>query len=231
MKPLKPDESKAPRAPNSPYLNARREWNERYGDYIKQAKTWRIAAFVSMGIALVSVGGLVSVSMQSKVVPYLVQLDDHSDVVRVERADVLQKPDANAIRAALANWVIGARTIYTDPQAEKDLIDATYAMTLPNSAAYQSLANYDRDNNPYELAATETVGVQVTLVVPISNESWQVDWTETVKSPAGKVISTKDWQAMLTISLIPPTDPQQIMLNPLGVYVRQFAWSSVLQSQ
>ena len=231
MKRQKPDEPKAEKAPSSPYLAARREWNERYGDYIKAAKTWRMAAFASMGIALVAVGGLVSVSMQSKVVPYIVRLNGHNDVVRVERADLLRQPDANAVRAALANWVIGARTIYTDPQAMKNLIDATYAMTLPQSAAYQSLAAYDRDNNPYVLSASESVAVQVTLVVPVSNDSWQVDWTETTKSPAGKVIGTKDWQATLTISLIPPTDPQQVMLNPLGVYVRQFAWSSRLQSQ
>ena len=223
-----PEESKAP---GSPYLAARREWNERYGDQVQAAKTWRMAAFASLGIALLSLGGLVAVSLQSKVVPYVVQLSRHSDVVRVERADLLQKPNANAIRAALANWVIGARTVYTDPQAMKNLIGATYAMTLPHSPAYQALAAYDRANNPYERAATETVSVQVTLGVPVSDSSWEVDWTETTKSSAGKVISTKDWTATLTVALIPPSDAQQVMRNPLGVYVRQFAWSSRLPSQ
>ena len=223
-----PEESKAP---GSPYLAARREWNERYGDQVQAAKTWRMAAFTSLGIAFLAVGGLVAVSLQSKVVPYVVQLNGHSDVVRVERADLLQKPNANAIRAALANWIMGARTVYTDPQAMKSLIDATYAMTLPHSAAYQELATYDRSNDPYQRAATESVSVQVTLVVPVSDSSWEVDWTETTKSSAGKVISTKDWTATLTVALIPPSDAQQVMRNPLGVYVRQFAWSSRLPSQ
>jgi type IV secretory pathway TrbF-like protein len=227
MKWQTPAESKAP---GSPYLDARREWNERYGDQVQAAKTWRMAAFLSLGIALAAVGGLVTVAVQSKVVPYVVQLNRHSDVVRVERADVLRRPDANAIRAALANWVVGARTVYTDAQAMKHLIDATYAMTLPNSPAYQALAAYDRANDPYERAATQSVSVQVTLVVPVSDSSWEVDWRETTRSSAGKVISTKDWTATLTVALIPPSDVQQVLLNPLGVYVRQFAWSSRLPS-
>jgi type IV secretory pathway TrbF-like protein len=223
-------ERQDPDAPRSPYLAARREWNERYGDQVQAAKTWRMAAFLSLGIALAAVGGLVTVAVQSKVVPYVVQLNRHSDVVRVERADVLRRPDANAIRAALANWVVGARTVYTDAQAMKHLIDATYAMTLPNSPAYQALAAYDRANDPYERAATQSVSVQVTLVVPVSDSSWEVDWRETTRSSAGKVISTKDWTATLTVALIPPSDVQQVLLNPLGVYVRQFAWSSRLPS-
>ena len=33
---------------DSPYLSARREWNERYGDYIAQARNWRRAAFAAI---------------------------------------------------------------------------------------------------------------------------------------------------------------------------------------
>ncbi|APH57195.1 Conjugal transfer protein trbF [Granulibacter bethesdensis] len=230
MKRQVPDKKKTVNAPLSPYIAARREWNERYGEYIKKAKTWRLTAFFALGIAFVAVGGLVSVSMQSRVVPYIVSLNGHNDVVRVERAEILKQPDSNVIAAALANWVIGARTIYTDGQAMKNLIDTTYAMTLPQSAAYQALASYHREHNPYILSSSENISVQINLVVPVSNESWEVEWTETTKSPSGKVISTKDWKATLTISLAPPTDPQQIMLNPLGIYVRQFAWSSRLPS-
>lgn len=227
MKRQKTEESKAP---SSPYMAARREWNERYGDHVKQAKTWRVVAFASLAATLLSVGGLVAVSMQSKVVPYAVEIDGHGDITRVARADVLRKPNANVLRAALRNWIIGARTVYTDRQAMKSLIDATYAMTLPDSSAYHDLADYDRANNPYQRAANETVSVQVNVVQPISPNSWEVDWTETTKQISGKVVSTKDWQATLTVSLIQPTTEQQIMLNPAGVYVRQFSWTSRLPS-
>ena len=37
---------------NDPYLDARREWNERYGSYISRAKNWRLMAFGVLGVCL-----------------------------------------------------------------------------------------------------------------------------------------------------------------------------------
>lgn len=235
MKPQKEARTKAreeqPEVPQTPYLAARREWNERYGDYVKAAHHWRLAAFGSIAIALASVGGLVAVSIQSKVVPYAVELNGHGEVVQVRRADVLARPDANQIRAALRTWVMGTRTVYTDRLAMKNLIDETYAKTLPSSPAYQNLAEYHRAHNPYLRAANETVSVEVQVAVPVSENSWQVEWTETTRQASGKLISIEQWQATITVAISPPTTPQQIMLNPLGLYVRQFDWTSRLQNR
>jgi len=219
-----------PPAQDSPYLAARREWNERYGDHVKAAQQWRLAALGSIAVALVSVGGLVAVSMQSKVVPYAVELNGHSEVVRVQRADVLAAPNANEIRAALRSWVIGARTVYSDRLAMKAAVDQTYAETLPDSPAYQKLAEYHRANNPYVRAANEAVSIEVTVAVPVSENTWQVEWTETTRQASGKLVGTTNWQATMTVAISPPTDAQQVMLNPLGLYVRQFDWTSRLQN-
>lgn len=216
----------APSAPENPYLSARREWNERYGNFVKQAANWRVVAFGSIGVALCAVGGLVAVSMQSKVVPYAVELNGHQEVVRVQRADLLSAPNANQIRASLRGWVIGARTVYGDRYAMKNLIDQTYAMTMPDSRAFMDLSNYHRANNPYELADAESVAVDVKAIVPMTDTTWQVEWTETTKEVSGKVISAQDWQGSFTIGVSPPTDAKQIMLNPLGLYVNQFSWTS-----
>ena len=53
----KPEPRNQHRAPEtSPYLSARREWDERYGSLITRAKNWRTAAFLAL-LAL-SVGSL-----------------------------------------------------------------------------------------------------------------------------------------------------------------------------
>lgn len=215
----------------SPYMAARREWNERYGDHVKSAHHWRVAALGAIGIAVLSVGGLIAVSMQSKVVPYAVEINGHGEVTRVQRADVLREPNANQTRAALRSWVLGARTVYTDPAALKNLIDQTYAETLPDSPAYQVLAEYHRDNNPYQRAANETVSVDVRAAVPVSANTWQIEWTETTRQASGKVVSAEEWQANLTIAVSAPTNEAQVMLNPTGVYVRQFSWTRRLQNR
>lgn len=211
--------------PESPYLYARREWNERYGGYIELANNWRLVALGSLAIALVATGGLVWVAGQHKVVPYAVEFNQHGEVVRVTRADLAARPNMQQMQAALRSWIIGARTVYVDRRAQQTIVDTTYAMTLPDSSAYMTLASYHRENNPYTRSASETVEIIVHAVSPVSEETWQIEWTETIKQRSGKVISTKQWQGTFTAALAPPTDERQIMVNPLGIYVKQFTWT------
>ena len=71
----------------NPYLSARREWNERYGDYIARARNWRSAAFAALAISAVLALGVVWEAAQSKVVPYVVEVDKLGDAIAVARAD------------------------------------------------------------------------------------------------------------------------------------------------
>jgi type IV secretory pathway TrbF-like protein len=68
---------------DSPYLSARREWNERYGDYIARARNWRWAAFAALAVSLVLAIGVVWEAAQSKVVPYVVEVDKLGDAVPI----------------------------------------------------------------------------------------------------------------------------------------------------
>jgi type IV secretion system protein VirB5 len=217
-------------APESPYLAARREWNERYGNQIASAKSWRTQAFV-MGIGLIiCAGGLVAVSLQSKIVPYAVEINDHGEVVKVQKADVLAKPTANMTVAALRTWTLGARQVFTDPAAIKIALDATYAMTLPNSAAYQKLAEFHQAHNPYERMVDESVSVDIKAIVPMTDGSWQVEWEETTRqAKTAQILRTEKWQMVITPILVPPTTSAQIMVNPLGLYVKDFNWTQRIQ--
>jgi len=209
----------------SPYLNARNEWNERYGSYIKQTRNWQLATFFSLAIAVGSVAGVAILASQQKVVPYIVETNAFGEVIRTNPADQAHSPNEKEMKAALRNWIIGARTVYVDMRAEKAIVDATYAMTTPDSAAYQQLAAYHRDNDPYHRSVNETVEVQVSAVVPVTNKSWRVEWTETTKQRSGKVLDTKSWEGTFTVMLAPPVSAETIMINPLGIYVQEFAWT------
>jgi len=209
----------------TPYLAARREWNERYSSYIAAANNWRIVALGSIAIAILAVVGLVLVSSQHKIVPYAVEFDGNGEVTRIARATAASTPNERQMIAALRNWLIGARTIYTDLQAQKSLIDQTYAMTYPDSACYQTLATFHRDKNPYRRSANETVEVTVNAVMPITSSTWQIEWTEVTKQRSGQIIDTKQYQGSITTILSAPTNEAQIMINPLGIYAQQCTWT------
>ena len=217
-------------APETPYLAARREWNERYSGYIASANNWRLVALGSVATAVIAVAGLVMVANQHKVVPFAVEFDGNGEVTRVARAEVASTPNNRQMIAALRNWVIGARTVYVDARAEKTILDQTYALTYPSSPCFLMLSGYHKDANPYQRAQTETVEVAVNAIVPISDTTWQLDWTEVTKprSGQGKDAQTKQYQGTVTTVLAPPTDEAQIFVNPLGIYAQQCAWTTRL---
>ena len=67
----------------SPYVRARQEWDERFGDQIKSKNNWRLAAFTSMATTLLCVTGMVAIGYRSNTVPYVVALDDVGRAVPV----------------------------------------------------------------------------------------------------------------------------------------------------
>lgn len=207
------------------YLSARREWNERYGDYIKSAHNWRLIAVGSIGVALICSGGMVALSLQQKIVPYAVEFNEHHEPVRVIRTDAMEHPSAHQIRAGLRTWIVGARSVYLDRRAMRDMLVSTYAMTKPGSSAYGSLTGYHKEHDPYKLSQEHTVEVAVNAVMPVSGDTWRIEWTETKRQLSGRMVESNTWQATATIAIIPPADESQIMLNPIGMYVSSFDWS------
>src|SRR6266567_6738448 len=59
------DAAKAAGSTFNPYIAARREWDERYGEIITRAKNWRFIAILSTLATLVAAAGIVVLSVRS----------------------------------------------------------------------------------------------------------------------------------------------------------------------
>jgi len=206
------------------YLAARREWNERYGSYIAQARTWRLTAFLSLGIAAVAVVGVVWIGAQNHVVPYVVETNKLGDALAIQRADVAAPIDSRLIRSQLSKWINDVRSVYTDVSAQRHLIDEAYAMVDQNAAAAEQLNGWFREHSPFTEAQTEIVSVQVQSVLPLSANTWRVEWQEVARSRDGSKVSSAQWQAVITIAIKPPTTDADILINPTGLFVKSFNW-------
>lgn len=212
----------------SPYLDARREWDERYGGLIARARNWRLAAVLALAVALVATCGLVAVSMKATVVPYVVAMDGLGRVLAAGPADQTSRADDRLKRAALFQWVSDLRTVTTDGIAQRKAIDRVYAMIANGSPAQVELGEFYRNDPPYQRAQTKTVEVDVKAVFAASDRTYQVEWTEKTRSLAGQVESEERWKGAFTIAVNPPRDERLIRINPLGIYVTNVSWSRVL---
>jgi type IV secretion system protein VirB5 len=218
----------AGRDTSSPYLAARQEWLERYGDYIAQARAWRIAAILALIIAALACGGLLLLMRQARVVPYVVKVDKLGAALAIERADEAARPDAAIIKAQLARWVTATRSVYVDAAAQRTLVREAYGMINRLGTAYGALNDHMRGSDPFERARTETVSVEVESVLPIAGESWRLEWREEVRGRDGTLGSSAEYQATVTLSFSPPTDEAAIRLNPSGLYINEFHWAKRL---
>jgi type IV secretory pathway TrbF-like protein len=212
----------------SPYLAARREWDERYGTLIGRARNWRLATVLALALALTATCGLIALSLRAKVVPYVVAVDNLGRVLAAGPVDQASRADDRLKRAALFQWVSDLRTVTTDGIAQRKGIDRVYSMIASGSAAQVEIGDFYRSDPPYQQAQTKTVEVDVKAVFAASDKTYQVEWTEIVRTLSGQVESEEHWKGSFTIAVNPPTDERLIRVNPLGIYVTNVSWSKIL---
>jgi type IV secretory pathway TrbF-like protein len=214
----------------SPYIAARHEWDERYGSMITQAHNWRAAFQVASVIALVAVAGATWLAVHSRTKVFVVALDHLGRSVAAGYADQSSvASDDRVRRSSILNWVESLRTVTSDTIAQAKAIRAVYAQIAQGSAAMNAINDFYRNGDPPQTRGkTETVSVEVNTVLPTSDRSYEVDWTETTRDLQGVVTATARLKGSFTIAVDPPADEATARMNPLGIYVTNASWSRVL---
>lgn len=214
--------------PDNPYLAARLEWNERYGGFVKAANTWRIVAMVSLTMALIGTSYALYQSTQVKLVPYIVEVDRLGTPASAGFPAQIDYADPRVVRAMLGGFVTSFKSITPDAVVQKQYIDRTYALLRTTDPSTEKVNAWFRGANPFERARTATVSIEINNVVALSNQSYQIDWTEFERDRQGKELATRRFRGIATVTLSPPFDEATIRLNPIGLYVRDFDWTAQL---
>ena len=217
-----------PKTIHSPYLAARKEWDERYGDLISRARNWRAVAFLFGAIALAAVGGMIVIAKQAKVVPYVVAVDSLGRVASAGLAEQTAATDDRLKRAVLYQWVGDWRTVTLDGIAQRKSIDRVYTMIGNGTPAQTIISDFYSKDPPHTRAQTQTVEVEVKAVFATSEKTYEIEWIETSRTLTGQMKGEERWKGSLTIAVNPPSDERLIRVNPLGVYVTNASWSRVL---
>jgi len=70
--------------------------------------------------------------------------------------------------------------------------------------------------------------VEVRSVLPTSERTFEVEWSETARDLYGAVKAQDHWKAAFMIAVNPPLDERMARINPLGIYVTNVSWGKVL---
>jgi len=216
-------------AVNNPYLAAREEWLERYGSYISRAAQWRTAAFIALVIAAFSITGNVIQITQRKVEPYVVEIDRQGNVQAVQKAAEPSQLPERVIQATVADVITNWRTVTVDTELQKRMIGWLSAHTA--GAATGMLKQWFELNSPYQIAKSgKLVQVEIKgLPLPVSKDSYRVEWTEITRSHQGIELDRQNFEAIATVEIIPPEKEEIIMKNPGGIYVVGLSATKVIK--
>lgn len=214
---------------HNPYLDGRREWLERYGSYIQRAAQWRMAAMVCLALLGLSIGGNILQASQVKTVPYIIEVDKLGKSAVAARADQASAAPLRLIQADIAAFVTDWRTVTADIELQKQMIQRLSFFVA--GSARGVLKEWFAQNNPYETAkAGKLVQVEIkSLPLPVSADSYRVEWTETVRSHTGVMLETAAYEATATVRITPPSSEAVLLRNPGGVYITALSASRVLQ--
>lgn len=214
--------------PTDPYSAVKREFNEVYGDFIIQARNWRFIALVCAGIAAVSVAGLVVRATQSRFIPYIVEVDKFGSVAATGLADKADIKDERIIRAFLFRLLTDARRVTFDPNVQKESVNRVFTMLANNTAAQAKMSEFYASNSPFIRGQNEAVSADVSSILRISEKAWQVAWVETTRDPQGQVRNSTQWKGTFTVAFNPPTEEEQVLINPIGLFITDFDWRQEL---
>ncbi|MEH3101625.1 conjugal transfer protein TrbF [Sphingomonas adhaesiva] len=211
--------------PVTPFQRAGQLWDERIGSARAQAHSWRLMAFGGIGLSAAMGAALMWQASQSRITPYVVEVDRLGEARAVSEAERGWQPTDPQIAWQLARFVEDVRSKSLDPVLMRRDWLAAYGFATARGARF--LDAYAQAADPFADLGQKTVSVQVTSVVRASDRSFQVKWIETAFD-RGNRTGAAHWTAILSVVTVPPTSADALRRNPLGIYVDAIDWSREL---
>lgn len=214
---------------------ARRKNADRIEAAKHEGKSWKTAFWAAFALLVGAVGALVYAAFQPRFIPYTVAVDQQGVAVPIGPAQRTAQGDPNAVRAELTRFITNARTVSSDPHAQREMVERAYAYATPATANLLN-AHFRQPENDARIIGQRAVRLvkvlRVTPLPPPARNTWNVLWQETEIERGSEVHRTTSWEAYLTVSRAAAPSPdrkteKQISLNPLGIYVTDLTWSPI----
>jgi type IV secretory pathway TrbF-like protein len=214
----------------NPYAAARREFVSTFGDLARGKRNWQLAAFGLLVLLGFVLAAYVRLSLQSRITPYVVEVDRLGQAVAFGPAEALRPTDTRAYVYQLALFVRDLRSVSSDPEAQRQMLFTAYAYAAGAARAQLDAWFLDPAHDPRVLGRTLTREVQVTSVLRVAgtaSRTWKVSWREVERPRVAGPLRSAAWEAYLTTDLHAPTTTETLLRNPLGLYVTDLSWSEV----
>lgn len=211
----------------TPYVSARRKWNDHVGEIVSARNLWQVVALLSLLLAVGAIGILAQIATRSHFVPYIVEVHRDGTVEAVKRAAEMRPLSRAVIEAQLEEFITQSRRVTVDVALQRAAVYSVFAKLSEGDPAARKMKAYlQGEGHPVERAKSVTVSTEIESVLPQTDRTWQVDWTETVYGRDGERKEHFQMRALVEVYQSQPlaTTEEAMRANPLSIYIKDFYW-------
>ena len=211
----------------NPYISAKAEWDQRIGSARVQAYNWRLCALILAVTNCILLLGLIYQSSKSTVVPYVVRVN--SDGIAQAIGPAKQSnyvPQQAEVKYFLSQFLQKIRIISSDTVISKQNWISAYSFL--GQAAAQKMTAYIKSENLSGKLGKVTTQMEISVIVPISKDNYQIRWEEKVFDKSGSQIESYKMTGIFSVFFDAPSDEKELLSNPLGIYIKDFSYNKEL---
>jgi len=207
-----------------------RAWFEAYGKPVVDRNRMVLAVLaLSGGIGAMALA-LASLMPLKTIQPYVIYTDNAGRIAADPVGAKQYRPDWNAVRYFLANWATKAMSV--EPGLTRRNLEEAFRF-LRDGAPTIFTEEIITRRKPIERTATEpTLSdlAQVIAINPIDDKTvlMRVRTTEYTKTKPGHS-KIENYSLTVRYEIAPPTTEEEIMRNPLGIYITHFSLTRELK--
>ena len=186
--------------------------------------TWKILAFICLGIAFLALSGNIYLSTRSTLIPYVIEVDEAGNAKAINPAyQKNYEPKEEFLIYSLKEFVRNFRWISLDPVVQNSLYSKSMnLLTEPMQEKLKEISLEENLSNLIQEKYTRDVQINSAIKVAGTKNTYQIKWREILYSSSGDIILNKTLVGIFTISIEQPKTLQELDRNPLGVYIVDF---------
>lgn len=211
-------------APLTAFSKARILWFEQYGSAIVERNRYFIALFLLALVVMVEGLAIYNMLPLKTVVPYVVKVADNGSVVTSNVATANFVAGDKEISYFLVEWTKNLLTL--DKQLTEHNLKS--AMRRTSGVASTQLHEFVNKTQPFvALSDTPDLVRTVDIITMPTHIADKVAMLriEMISRTTTQVLPKKRYQVTLRYALSPPQSEQEIMDNPIGLFITDFKLS------
>lgn len=226
---------------DNPYFSNQKGFADKLDAERANTASWKFITLVSNVITVIAVIGCIYAANLPNVVPFIFKEDGSGGLTAMGVADEEMHVNKQMVANQIAAFIIGLREIPTSVEIKKRYVTRVEMMSTP-ALFHNVLANMFKEE--YSKAGAGEVTVTLKSIIPLSNNTWELDWVETSTDGTtngsntdgganGGSNSTKlgEYKATLSIELSKEfKNSSALIYNPLGLVVTDININKVIGS-